>query len=76
MAASEDEGTVEALSPQRADKCSANALASGALIGVRMTCTSSDRNTSSKPSANFASRSRIKKRNGTISDWLTRFRAC
>jgi hypothetical protein len=35
-----------------------NAFASGALIGVRMTSVPSDRNTSSKPAADFASRSR------------------
>ncbi len=45
-------------------KRSALALASGALIGVGMISTPSDRKTSSQAHLYFESRSRIKNRNG------------
>jgi hypothetical protein len=64
MASSEDDDAINAFAPPRSRKPSANALASGALIGVRMTSVPSDRKTSSKPPGHLASRSRMRKRNG------------
>lgn len=57
-------------------KRSAMALASGALIGVGMISTPSDRKTSSKAHVYFESRSRIKNRNGKADHRPTRLRAC
>jgi hypothetical protein len=55
---------------------SANAIASGARIGVRTILRLSERNTSSEPATYLQSRLRMSKRKGRPSHRATRLRAC